>query len=465
MKLLEQKLILIPSYFDNTGAAAEVGTGFPTALFKPNGMPLLLSKIDRSSLSQYDIQNNNFVREIGDWVIPSQEDSETIIDVEYNSEFYLLGVSGHIYRGSNANNFTQIDQNIGFREARDIAIHPDGSLLVSDFQKKQIIQVSASEGTRLGIFADLRALNLGRPSSLVVTKNNFLLVTTKDDNKIHRFDVLNGEYLGVLVDGLGLNGPNKMLLIPSLQDRFHHDVNQSFSPNPGMWFSPESSGRGFDIGVFGNRLQVIWFTYDSDGSPIWYYSAGKVEGMNYQSPLYQTHKLQENDTTFEEVGYVTLAFDDERNASVNWQIGSIEGEEHLNWHFFDANYSEQNYTGMWTRTDSPGWGVSVTTQGNKTVALSFLYDDTGAPRWVNSSTSTDIDTLHFDVGTFFNDSLCPGCVNGNLEEVIVSGQMTFNFSEQPYWSSDMSWPMPLEGDWMLNQTPLARITSPPYRPR
>ncbi|WP_154224522.1 zinc-dependent metalloprotease family protein [Marinicella rhabdoformis] len=455
--------MLIPAYPQSAVAQTSLGTGFPTALFKPSGMPLLVSKIDRGTLSLFETQNPRAISEQGDWFVTSSSREESFIDIEYDSNFYLLGLEGRIYRGINGS-FNQLSP-LNFREAVDMTILPNGHLLVSDYQKKQLIEVNENSGEMLGIFANMTVLGLGKPSGMNVTQDNVLLVATKDDNKIHRFDAINGDYLGVLVDGLGLNKPHKTLLVPSLQDRFHNDAGKVIRPNAGQWFAQSSAGRGFDIEVVGNRLNVIWYTFDSNGQPTWYISAGDLDGFNYYSSLGKTQQLDIDTVTLDDIGTLDITFLNERQAEITWSVGLLSGTELIEWHPFNGEPEINNYTGLWGRPDGPGWGISLATVGETSVSIAFIYDEMGEPRWVISTPFEGQSPLQFDYLYVTSDTLCPSCSGVSDFEAAPAGSMLMSFGNNPYWDSDITFPQPINGVWQMDGVPLTRFSSEPTRPR
>jgi hypothetical protein len=58
-------------------------------------------------------------------------------------------------------------------------------------------------------------------------------------------------------------------------------------PQPGMWWSPSESGRGFSIDAQGELMVVTTFAYDDDGHMQWYYSPGNMSsgGYHWSGPL------------------------------------------------------------------------------------------------------------------------------------------------------------------------------------
>ena len=425
----------------------------------------MVSKIDRGSLSFYDIQNPFKPRFDKDWLIAPQDLQESFIDIEEADKMYLLGLGGRLYSGSNENNFSRFDNNLYFREATDMAILPDGSLIVSDYQKKQLVQVDALTGERLSIFANFATLGLGRPFGLTVTQNNLLLVTTKDDNKVHRFDANTADYLGVLIDANGLNNPHKIIAIPSLKDRYHHDADKVIRPNAGQWFAQESAGRGFDIEVVGNRLNVIWYTFDHNGQPTWYISAGDLNGFNYFSSLGKTQQADIDTVTLDDVGSLDMTFLNERQAQITWSIGELSGSELIEWHPFSGEPEIKNYTGLWGRPDGPGWGISLATVGETSVSIAFIYDELGEPRWVISQPFVGQSPLAFDYLYVTSNTLCPSCSGVSAFEAVPAGSMLMSFGEDPYWDSNINFPQPINGGWQIDGVPLTRFSSEPIRPR
>lgn len=52
-------------------------------------------------------------------------------------------------------------------------------------------------------------------------------------------------------------------------------------PQPGMWWNPAESGRGWSIDAQGDLMTVTTFAYDSAGNMQWYYSTGPLQNGGY----------------------------------------------------------------------------------------------------------------------------------------------------------------------------------------
>jgi hypothetical protein len=65
----------------------------------------------------------------------------------------------------------------------------------------------------------------------------------------------------------------------------------------------------------------------------------------------------------------------------------------------------------------------------------------------------------------FSDSLCPTCSGESDYQFVPAGDMDVVVSEENHWSSDMVFPLPLNGVWDLDMTSIIRFSDEPQRPR
>jgi len=222
-----------------------------------------------------------------------------------------------------------------------MAIAGDGRLLISDQQRNSVVAVDLQNGDFLGDFIKLGEQGYSNPTGLAVTGSGQLLVASADANAILNYDLETGDFIGELVRSGqgGLSQPHVITIVPRWLDRFGNNPDRVIRPNPGLWFNPASDGRGFDIEIFKNRLSAIWYTYDEQGQPLWYISAGELNGFNYQSDLLLTRLTADGVFEFESVGTLTLEFSSERSVSMHWTIGDLEGGEPLQWLEWSAGQS------------------------------------------------------------------------------------------------------------------------------
>ena len=459
--------LFLPPYSDSQAA---LGTGFPTALLTDDNNGLYIGKLRAKSLTNYTFTNFNNPNVFFDIIFPIDEEaSENIIDLyKRGDEIFLLGQGTPVYRGNlNGSNLMQVgNANMPWLvDPYAFVVTDDDLLLHTDQGRDKIVITDANTGTFEGIFADLAALGYSNPTGIELTDSGRLLVAVSDQNAILEFDVNTQAFVGELVRGAGLDQPHKMLLVPQLADRFPEDADKVIRPNAGNWFNPVTSGRGFNIGIFDNRLQVLWFTYDDAGLPIWYTSADLLVGDTYTTDLLKTTQINDSSVTVDVVGSITLAFHNERQATFTWELGADSGQENIEWLPFSAEPEVENYTGMWSRPDTPGWGMAVVTIGDKNITIPFIYDSDGEPRWAISDVQSGTSPFDFNMVTVFSDTLCPGCSGTPATTVEASGSMQLQLNGDAEWNSALDWADPVPGDWLLNQTEIIRISSEPTRPR
>ncbi len=462
---------LIPPY---SNTAVQIGSGFPTALLQSDDTNLLVATLRTGGVRNFDYRNASqpFLNSFSPIVLPdgsANDFTETLIDfVDHPSGTFALGRNQSVYKLFGDDTFRIVGPEFKnwLRDPYAFVVTDDNQLIHTDQRLNTLVMTDAITGNFAGVFANLTDLGYSNPTGIEISNDGRLLVAASDQDVVLQFDLSSQQFMGELASGFGLDQPHKMLLVPQLNDRFHQDSGKVIRPNAGSWYNPDKSGRGLDVGIFNNRLQVIWFVYENDGTPIWYYSAGDLVGHEYQALLYRTKQISDTEISFTEVGSFDITFTNERTATFNWQIGDESDTEQIQWLQYSFEPENDNFTGMWSRPDSPGWGVAVTTIGPSTVLLPFIYDAQGDPRWVITGPASGQQMpLSFDVGTFFSETLCPGCAGEPNSQTTLSGTMMMDFGVNPYWQSDVAWPDPISGSWVLDDVEIRRISSPPVRPR
>ena len=451
---LEDSSEIIVTKLDSQGAIAYKGS-FPTVVDLENGNTVYVS-------SSFEDTNDD-----GTTVIIN--DTQNLIDTIYDgSDLYFLGQTSHLYKGPVTDfSINRLGDALHTWMDNPYALvkTDDDRLLISNQDSHEIGIVNANSGDFMGILIDISDHGYSNPTGMAVTNDNVLLVAAKDQNAILKIDISSGEFLGTLVVNTGLNSPHKMILVPKLVDRFHNDDEKVIRPNAGLWYNPETSGRGFDIQVFNSRLSAIWYTFDEAGLPIWYISSGDLNEFNYTGDFLKTHQNPDGSVSTTVVGNISIDFSDERNAQINWQINNSQDSETIEWLSFSHDAELENYTGLWGRTDGPGWGVSVATNGPISVAIPYIYDSSGEPRWLISDPVNTQSPLNFSLNAVYSDTLCPSCSGVSSSTIQSSGTMTLNLSEDKSWDSNILFNTPLNGDWILDNTELKLFSSPATRPR
>ncbi len=459
--------LFIPPYDHLEGA--NIGTGFPTSLSSiNNGKSLAITRLNNPRVLITKGQEKAFFDYSYDWGLAFGARPIDIVSLEENS--YILDKTGFLYVSSSPSTIELIETTRGlfqnwFDKPFALAINANNTLYVTNQNSNSVGTVNMDDGSVTEVFIDLENHGYSNPTGIVVTNNNILLVAAHDQNAVLKFNAETGEYLGVLLKSNGLDNPHKMILVPKLNDRFHHDATKVIKPNAGLWYNPETNGRGFDIQVFNNRLSVIWYTFDDEGLPTWYISSGDLNGFEYTGNFDKTHLNPDGSFSLENVGTISIEFSDERNAQINWQINNVQGSEAIQWLVWSYAEEIENYTGLWGRPDGPGWGVSIATIGQTSIAIPYIYDSAGEPRWIISNPVTTSSPLSFDFNAIFSDTLCPSCTGKSAFTTSPAGTMVLDLTTNKTWNSNIQFPTPVSGEWLLNNTEIKLFSSEATRPR
>ena len=183
-------------------------------------------------------------------------------------------------------------------------------------------------------------------------------------------------------------------------------ASTSLRPRRGLWFNPLRSGHGMDVQTSGSNMYVLWYTYNSDGSPHWYLAVGP-KSEQWSGDLNQhTWNHETREVEIETVGTVSMNFHDARNATMTWQIGENSGEEPFQYFNFSNEATVHNFTGTYYDPQDIGWGMTLDSQGGSQVALIYYYDQSGQSRWAIGTTSNSQQS-NFVVSSY--QGFCTGC--------------------------------------------------------
>ena len=158
------------------------------------------------------------------------------------------------------------------------------------------------------------------------------------------------------------------------------------TPEPGWWWNPAESGRGFFLEVQGAGMFMAGFMYAEDGSPVWLASNGPMPlGDAYEGGLdaYRDGQTllgdyRSPDTPFNE-GSVRVQFSDDTHGTLTWPGGTVPIERYRFQHGDAAPF--QPRTGWWWNPDESGRGFSIELQGDHLFVGAYMYDEAGNAVW------------------------------------------------------------------------------------
>ena len=163
------------------------------------------------------------------------------------------------------------------------------------------------------------------------------------------------------------------------------------------WWNPSESGWGVTIADHETQLVALWYTYDTDGSPIWFSIDGGTFNSNrtfFSGDLYRTTgpsfdgAFNPAAVTRTKVGTASFQFaPGGQSANFTWTIGSLTRTrpiQRLSFGSAPTNWPVDR-TDLWWNPAESGWGLSLAQHGNNTVAAWYTYAPSGRPLFLYMS--------------------------------------------------------------------------------
>jgi len=170
------------------------------------------------------------------------------------------------------------------------------------------------------------------------------------------------------------------------------------------WRSPAGSENGWGLNVThqGDALFVTWFTYNLDGSPLWFVmdNMQKVGNNQYFGNVYRTHSspfsaYDGSKFAATLAGTATLSFSDANTGNFQYTIDGVAASKPITKFLYSSPVptcatgagtggNTVSYQDMWWKSPAQsenGWGVNVTHQGDTLFATWFTYGADGSFVW------------------------------------------------------------------------------------
>lgn len=173
----------------------------------------------------------------------------------------------------------------------------------------------------------------------------------------------------------------------------------------GLWWDPTRAGNGFDIFNVGDEVMVLWYTYEASGKPVWYAAQGSLRAQP-AAPLTVLRYTWANGRRAAPTPVGTLRLDvkNPEAIEVSWTLGAAQGKWAIRPFYQSGVVNEVDHSGTWFDPSNPGWGFSLTDQGDVLGAIIYTYDAAGTPTWLASfgHERSSLDLHYFD-------GACPAC--------------------------------------------------------
>ena len=170
----------------------------------------------------------------------------------------------------------------------------------------------------------------------------------------------------------------------------------------GHYFNPDRPGHGFMLAPAGNDWVLIWYTYDDEGRPLWYYAQGprpsSLSGGAFWSATLYRNVWTGTGTRFQFAGIAQIAtLSPDRLVFVHLLNGQVGAEPMTR--LGDGRCTQQfsgqalDVNGLWFSPSKSGYGYSIEFIGGTEFYLAYAYDAAGLPRWVTAQQTEGARTL------------------------------------------------------------------------
>ena len=221
----------------------------------------------------------------------------------------------------------------------------------------------------------------------------------------------------------------------------------------GPWYNAAESGWGLNIVHQGDVLFPTWFTYDTDGKPLWLAVSGatKQTDLSYVGDIYRVVGVPFNQIngvasrTVTKLGSAKLSFASNGALSFNYTLNNMPAQTKALPRVpigagtpvcettTGSRAGATNYSDIWWNPQESGWGINLFHQDNLMFATWFTYDANGRDTWYTVSRAEAQPDGSFTgaiqqvtAGTPYNQiNGAPAFPSGGAPNV---GNMTFRFT-------------------------------------
>lgn len=174
----------------------------------------------------------------------------------------------------------------------------------------------------------------------------------------------------------------------------------------GHWAKPSENGWGLTISQQGDALFPNWFTYGSDGKPLWLsLAAGAViqADGSYRGAVYDFTGIPFNQingrqafSAFNIVGDAKITAVTPQKIRFDYTVNNISQSKDLDLLVFgeptdcasagNAASDSLNYTDVWSNVAESGWGVHLTHQKDVIFGVWYTFNSAGRNQWITAIT-------------------------------------------------------------------------------
>jgi subtilisin family serine protease len=228
------------------------------------------------------------------------------------------------------------------------------------------------------------------------------------------------------------------------------------SPAP-IWFglwepsSRANTHSGIDFNSTGGYRAMLWYTYDEDGSPVWYQASSVApDGNVFAARMYR----YTNDGTLQHpipVGHVSITTLGENDSIFSFVLFGQDGSDRMGALVSPScptvDGSKKSYDGLWSTPEIGLGGASGFANATSQAFVHYIYDDSGSPVWLTTAAFDGATEMSFLQWTGY----CVVC-NGTEPSYETVGVFERTFADESNltWTVDYQLASPISGS--INRT-------------
>ncbi len=223
----------------------------------------------------------------------------------------------------------------------------------------------------------------------------------------------------------------------------------------GGYFNPSRSGHGVFLSEGNSDRVLIWYAYDDQRQPVWYYAQAPKPVRNdsvWRADLYRFvwNGSRNQGTVAGQVVVTTTGTNRFQFAAmVDGRYTSEPMSELALQECPRVNGVATDFSGSWYAPVLSGYGYSVLTLGRTEVQIAYLYDADGNPRWLYGQASPfGVDTLPL----LQLQGFCPTCsYSAPTSDTAGTIQRRYTDVHTGHERLQVDFLAPLSGHWLTDQ--------------
>jgi len=218
-----------------------------------------------------------------------------------------------------------------------------------------------------------------------------------------------------------------------------------------LWWNSSESGWGVNFQQQGNILFGTWFSYSTDGNPVWLVmpAMNRVTDDLFAGDVYYLTGVpysqingQQARLTLTKAAQATVYFFDDDKAffQVDTDAGNVLFKQMQLQVFAQRPQCDfttgsraalSNYQDLWWNPSESGWGINLTHQGNTIFATWFTYANDGSPIWLVADALAKTGPSTYSGSLLATTGKAPATISGSpaISTVAAVGTMSLTFQD------------------------------------